>query len=368
MNLFDVVQNKIIIINIILIIVGICLAIYTKKFAWAFLIYYVFILNEIIYYFTGLEIYHSHWRTELFYSSDTIPEIRSNQLDEVDLNFTEGYFPDDKCISSHESEINRFDHFIEILGLKPGDVVLDAGCGRGGMVAYFRKKGIQAYGITITKVQYEQNIKTHGPFFTYGDYTELHPEFIGKFDAMIFPGSLEHPYGGNPRLMSSYQYKYEKMTEMFKMMKQYFKPESNSKKVLCTMLHMNLKFKDDWQSYAVERSYGGLYLPLEKYSLSDVFKNAGYNVTMNKDYSWHYYRATECDSTHFGTPMNIGNFLTALVALIYPFILYIYIYAKHGYWMWMWDGKNHYIDNHNYTFKTDKNERPVTLFYVIAEL
>jgi cyclopropane fatty-acyl-phospholipid synthase-like methyltransferase len=368
MTLLDIIQNKIIIINIFLWIIGIYLAVYTKKIAWVFLLYYVFILNEIIYYITGWEIYHSHWRTELFYSSDAISEIRGKQLDTLDLNFTEGYFPDDKCISSSESEKNRFDHFIEILGLRPGDVVLDAGCGWGGMVAYFREKGIEAYGITITKVQYETNVKTHGPFFKYGDYTEFNPEFVGKFDVIIFPGSLEHVYGGNIRLMSSYQYKYDKMIELFTMIKQYFKPDSTSKKLFSSNLHMNLKFKDHWQSYVIERSYGGIYLPTEKYSLVDVLKNSGYKVTMNKDYTWHYYRATECDNTHFGVPTDIGTFLTALVFLIYPHILYINMYARYGYWMWMWDGNNHYIDNHNYTFQPDMNKRPTTLFYTIAQL
>lgn len=368
MNLSLVIQNKIIIINLILIGIGILLAFKTKKIVWLFLIYYVFILNELIYYFTGWEIYHSHWRTELFYSSDAISEFRTKEHNDVDLNFTEGYFPDNKCISAHESEINRFNHFIEILKLKPGDAVLDAGCGWGGMVAYFREKGIDAYGITITKTQYESNVKTHGPYFKYGDYTDFHPEFVGKFDVIIFPGSIEHPHGGNVTLMSSYKHKYEKMTEMFIMMKKYFKPESINKKILTSALHINLKFKDDWQSYAIERTYGGLYLPLEKYSLADAFENAGYKVKMNKDYTWHYYRATDCDPKHFGAPLDIGLLLTLMVFLVYPHILYIYIYAKYGYWMWMWDGKNHPIDSPNYTFEPDKNKRPVTLFYTIAQL
>jgi len=368
MNLSLVLQNKIIIINLLLIGIGIFLAFKTKKIAWLFLIYYVFIINEIIYYFTGWEIYKSPWRTELFYSSCAIPELQNKQLKEVDLNFIEGYFPDNKCISSRESEQKRFDHFIELLGLKRGDVVLDAGCGWGGMVAYFREKGIDAYGITITKVQYDSNIKTYGPYFKYGDYTDFHPEFVGKFDAIIFPGSLEHIYGGNITLMSSYKYKYEKMTEMFIMMKKYFKPDSTNKKILTSKLHFNLEFKDDWQSYVIERAYGGLYLPLEKYSLADVFKNAGYKVNMKKDYTWHYYRATECDSKHFGAPIDIGLLLTSIVFLVYPHILYIYIYAKYGYWMWMWDGKSHTIDNPNYTLEPDKNKRPVTLFYTVAQL
>lgn len=368
MNLGNIIQNKIILINLFLWILGIYLAIVTKKVFWIFLVYYVFLLNEVIYSITGWDLYHSHWRTELFYSSESIPELRTKELEEVDLNFTEGYFPDNRCISSSASEKNRFEHFIQMLGLKSGDSVLDAGCGYGNMVAYLRTKGIQAYGITITKTQYEENKKKHGPYFYYGDFTEVHPEFIGKFDVIIFPGSLEHPYGGNPRLMSSYRYKYEKMSEMFTMMKQYFKPNSTHKKILTTALHMNLDFKDTWQSFVMERAYGGLYLPLDKYSMADAFTKADYHVTMHKDYSWHYYRATECDPRHFGNPMDIGKVLTALTCLLYPHVLYIYIYAKNGYWMWQWDGKNHYRENYQYEFKEDPKDRPASLMYTIAQL
>jgi len=118
----------------------------------------------------------------------------------------------------------------------------------------------------------------------------------------------------------------------------------------------------------MERAYGGLYLPIDTYSVADALKNIDYKIVMNEDYSWHYYRATECDIRHFGAPFDIGKKLTALAFLLYPHILYIYIYTNYGYWMWQWDGKNHYRGKKDYSFITDKYKRPATLFYTIGQL
>ena len=63
----------------------------------------------------------------------------TNEYNSINTNFTEGHFKSDQCIPWKESEKNRFDHFIEILDIKEGDYVLDAGCGYGGLVKYFRE-------------------------------------------------------------------------------------------------------------------------------------------------------------------------------------------------------------------------------------
>jgi len=367
----NLIQNPAILINVALWIIGLILATVTGQWGWIFLIFYVFIFNDFILYpLTGADIYLPSWRTELFYSGGSVLELCSDDLLAVHSNYTEGYYKNShQCSSPQQSEMDRFDHFIEILGLRAGDRVLDAGCGFGGFVNYLRKKGFDAYGITITKTQYENCKVIHGPYFYYGDYSVFNEDLVGKFDAIIAPGSLEHPFGGHPGMINSYENKYQKMKNMFEMWKCYFDPSSRLKKILTTTLHMNLSYGRTWQYFVMERAYGGLY-PLRgsELSVSGAMNAAGYRVLLDKDYSWHYYRASECDRTHFGNPIDIGMSLPFLGGLLYPHIWYIYIYALHGYWMWQWDGRNHYKGNEDLHFEPDPSKRPASLMYTICEM
>lgn len=379
MELWNVFFNQIILMNLCLTFIGITLFLCYKKvlpkknwkfrYLFPFLVFYVFILNEIFYYFVGHDyLYPGGARTELVYSTNSIREVLSKDLDEVSTNLTEGYYPDKKAIPPEEAERNRFDEFIRLLDIKKGDAVLDAGCGHGGLVKYLRSKGIDAYGITITKTQYKENIQEHGPYFFYGDYTEFQPELVNKFDHIILPGSLEHPFDGNMRHESAYQRKFDGMKEMFKIMKQYYKTDSTKKMILTTCLHTNMKYKDSIELYQMFRIAGALYPPTDRLSVADSLDSAGYNVLSNKDYSWHYYFATVSDPHHFGNPMHLGILFYVFTLWIYPISIYGPNGMSNGAWMYQWDGKSHTPEHKNYSFEEDIHKRPCTLFYTVAKL
>ena len=364
--------------NLCLTFLGITMFIYYKnilpekqwnlRYLFPFLVFYVFILNEIFYYFVGYDyLYPGGARTELAYSTNSIEEVLSSEVKHASSNLTEGYYPDKKKIPPEEAERNRFDEFIRLLDIKKGDAVLDAGCGHGGLVAYLRSKGFDAYGITITKTQYKENIDQHGPYFFYGDYTKFQPELVNKFDHIILPGSLEHPFDGNIKLDNGHQNKFTGMKNMFTIMKKYFKPDSTKKKILATCIHMNMKFKNSTELYIINRSLGAIYPPNDKMSVADSLTSVGYEVLLNDDYSWHYYFATVSDPRHFGNPMHMGIPFYLFTFWIYPIVLYVNFYAT-GAWMYQWDGKPHTLKNKNYSFEEDINKRPCTLFYTLAQL
>lgn len=50
---------------------------------------------------------------------------------------------------------NKYQNILDQLALKPGDHILEVGCGWGGFIEYAAKKGIQVTGITISKEQYD---------------------------------------------------------------------------------------------------------------------------------------------------------------------------------------------------------------------
>tara|TARA_B100001142_G_C14346497_1_gene660206 strand:- start:40 stop:1320 length:1281 start_codon:yes stop_codon:yes gene_type:complete len=389
----DLIHNQVIYTNLFLIFSSIFLYERTNKIIYLFGWLFVYILNELLYLLFNIDLYPSGSRTELIYGGNSVVNKLfhwkdadiNDSLYHNDNNLTESIFKNKKCISSTEGEKNRFDYFIELLDIKEGDSVLDAGCGHGNMVKYMRDKGINAYGITLTNEQYIENKKRHGDYYYYGDYTEYNKNLHNKFDYIILPGSLEHPFGGNPMFMSSYKNKYEKMKDMFKMFKKYFKSNSKHKKILTTCIHQqqpNSAILNTTRNkiimYFTERMFGGLYPLYEKYGVKDSFKDAGYNVMNEIDRTWDYYYSSHCDILHFGNPYNLNPFIMLLASPFNHFSIHTWVYWKYGMWMWMWSNKLHTRRDEDEKecdpnkscdlyYEEDKSKRPASLLYTIAQ-
>jgi cyclopropane-fatty-acyl-phospholipid synthase len=95
-----------------------------------------------------------------------------------------------------QAQLNKYEHISRKLLLKPGDSLLDIGCGWGGMLIYAAQKyGINGVGITLSKNQYEYadvKIKELGLDsqikVIYKDYRHL----SGSFDKVVSIGMFEH--------------------------------------------------------------------------------------------------------------------------------------------------------------------------------
>ena len=95
-----------------------------------------------------------------------------------------------------EAQENKHRLVFEKLRLKPGDRLLDVGCGWGGMVRYAARRGVQAIGVTLSMEQaaWGQNkIADEGladlAEVRYGDYRDV-PQ--SGFDAVSSIGLTEH--------------------------------------------------------------------------------------------------------------------------------------------------------------------------------
>jgi cyclopropane-fatty-acyl-phospholipid synthase len=96
------------------------------------------------------------------------------------------------------AQISKFDHICQKLALRPGQRLLDIGCGWGGLILYAaRNYGVEAEGITLSHHQMEyvqERIKGEGMVGRVSvrlqDYREL-PEDC-SYDAIASVGMVEH--------------------------------------------------------------------------------------------------------------------------------------------------------------------------------
>lgn len=60
-----------------------------------------------------------------------------------------------ESIGLQEAQERKYQNILDQLSLRPGDHILEVGCGWGGFMEYAAKKGVRVTGITISKEQYE---------------------------------------------------------------------------------------------------------------------------------------------------------------------------------------------------------------------
>jgi len=98
--------------------------------------------------------------------------------------------------SLEEAQENKYRLVFEKLRLKPGDRLLDVGCGWGGMVRYAARRGVKTLGVTLSREQTswaQQAIADEGlgelAEVRFSDYRDLAET---GFDAVSSIGLLEH--------------------------------------------------------------------------------------------------------------------------------------------------------------------------------
>ena len=142
----------------------------------------------------------AHSRTEnraaISFHYDVSNEFYRLWLDEERV-YSCAYFtsPDE---SLDQAQRNKLDHICRKLRLRPGERLLDIGCGWGALVCWAaRHHGVQAHGITLSQQQFEyaqQRIRTEGlqdlVTVELRDYRDL--AGAGVFDKVSSVGMFEH--------------------------------------------------------------------------------------------------------------------------------------------------------------------------------
>ncbi|MFT3716293.1 MAG: class I SAM-dependent methyltransferase [Gordonia sp. (in: high G+C Gram-positive bacteria)] len=111
------------------------------------------------------------------------------------MTYTCAVYPD-RDASLEAAQENKYRLIFEKLALKPGDRLLDIGCGWGGMVRYAARQGVHALGVTLSKEQAEwaqqaivdQGLTEFGEV-RHSDYRDVTES---GFDAVSSIGLTEH--------------------------------------------------------------------------------------------------------------------------------------------------------------------------------
>ena len=136
-----------------------------------------------------------HARENIYHHYDIGNEFYKLWLDREEMQYTCAYFPHNN-MSLEEAQIAKLHHICRKLELKPGDTVVEAGCGWGGLARFMaRHYGVEviAYNISKEQVKYaRQRAKKEGLSdlveYVLDDYRNIR----GQFDVFVSVGMLEH--------------------------------------------------------------------------------------------------------------------------------------------------------------------------------
>jgi len=116
-------------------------------------------------------------------------------LDKEAMQYTCAYFPDPD-MSIEQAQIAKLHHVCRKLQLKPGDSVVEAGCGWGGLSRFMAKHygvTVKAYNISHEQIVYARSKALQEGLADRVEYVEDDYRNIeGEYDVFVSVGMLEH--------------------------------------------------------------------------------------------------------------------------------------------------------------------------------
>ncbi len=134
-------------------------------------------------------------KSNIHHHYDLGNEFYSLWLDQEAMQYTCAYFPTED-MSIETAQVAKMDHVCRKLELKPGQTVVEAGCGWGGLALHMAKNygvSVKAYNISHEQIAYateraKQLGITDRVEYIEDDYRNVD----GEFDVFVSVGMLEH--------------------------------------------------------------------------------------------------------------------------------------------------------------------------------
>jgi cyclopropane-fatty-acyl-phospholipid synthase len=198
-------------------------------------------------------------------------------LDKEAMQYTCAYFPDPD-MSIEAAQIAKLHHVCRKLQLKPGDSVVEAGCGWGGLARFMARH----YGVTVKayNISHEQIVFARSKALQEGladkvEYIEDDYRNIkGKFDVFVSVGMLEH--------VGNKQYK-----ALGEVVDRCLKPDGRG------LVHsIGRNFSLPMNAWIEKRIFPGAYPPSIK-EMMDIFEPFNFSVQDVENLRLHYSKTLE---------------------------------------------------------------------------
>ncbi len=330
----------------------------------------ILILDDVAYFFFARSIFDTEIAVQRGYQfADWFMDNQSGDGRDLGFNLYDG----DLTKSREQSQQDKWDFMLERLNLKPGDKLIDVGCGYGDWINYARSKGIEVMGVNISPDQAHFAQQAYGLDVITSNWKDipetpvLRDQLYGQFDAVTFMDTVEH------YVPSKYRKDTEKTGEiygaMFEMAYNLLKNDSEANRVFISCLHMTnapKTLEDIFACYLQTRSHSGFY-PREDDGL--VKWSEGYFTELERYDKTEDYRLTSViDPSHFGSPdfnwslKRVGQVM--LLFFLDPHHIHKWLEFRTEAWMWHF-GKDAF--NPKYDNEYQKSIRHVTLWWLVLQ-
>ena len=134
-------------------------------------------------------------RDNIYHHYDIGNDFYRLWLDKAEVQYTCAYFPD-QAMTLEQAQVAKLHHVCRKLQLKPGDRVVEAGCGWGGLALFMaRHYGVRvtAYNISREQVAFARERAVSEGLADRVEYVlDDYRNIRGQFDAFVSVGMLEH--------------------------------------------------------------------------------------------------------------------------------------------------------------------------------
>jgi cyclopropane-fatty-acyl-phospholipid synthase len=138
---------------------------------------------------------HHKAKENIYHHYDIGNDFYKLWLDKEEMQYTCAYYPD-ADITLEQAQVAKLHHVCRKLQLKPGDTVVEAGCGWGGLARFMARNygvNVKAYNISREQVEFARKAAEAEGLSDQVEYVlDDYRNITGTYDVFVSVGMLEH--------------------------------------------------------------------------------------------------------------------------------------------------------------------------------